>query len=578
MNTECKPEQLEFQSLGRREVIGRFDGGRITSDGGGLLLREVDQRIGLLDRLAACFTDHRNPESIEHSVRDLVAQRVYGLALGYEDLNDHDDLRKDSTLALLVGKRDLTGERRVREQDRGNPLAASSTLNRLELGTPESASSDRYKRIAADNEAMDRLLVDLFLESYRKPPRKIWLDLDATDDPLHGQQEGRFFHGYYRCYCYLPLYIFSGEHLLCARLRTADKDASSGSVDELQRIVGQIRARWPKTRIIIRADSGFCRDAIMAWCETNDVGYVLGLARNKRLQRALGKEMEAARLACERTGEAARCFRDFRYRTRKSWSCERRVIGKAEYLPGKANPRFVVTNLSTRDADAQHLYEDLYCARGEMEKFIGNEFSRKPRRGGEPDQGAATGTVRRSHQQCHPAGEPTAAVLLFFRLCPAAWPASAGADRYGVCQGPEHDDPPETAENRRPSAPDSTQSLAVLLGSVPLRQRYRSDPGQSQAAPCLVTPWINPITSGNVDTTDQTPVLRGRRVCSVEKTSSRAPERAKNTRISSLGEYLGTRNGLSVYLGHVPAPKNAGTREWRHSARSFGHWPFHPAS
>uniref|UniRef100_UPI003AF8985C transposase n=27 Tax=Thiolapillus sp. TaxID=2017437 RepID=UPI003AF8985C len=201
------------------------------------------------------------------------------------------------------------------------------------------------------------------------------------DDPLHGQQEGRFFHGYYRCYCYLPLYIFSGEHLLCARLRTADKDASSGSVDELQRIVGQIRARWPKTRIIIRADAGFCRDAIMAWCETNDVGYVLGLARNKRLQQALGKEMEEARLACERTGEAARCFRDFRYRTRKSWSCERRVIGKAEYLPGKANPRFVVTNLSTLDADAQHLYEDLYCARGEMEKFIGNEFSRKPRRG-----------------------------------------------------------------------------------------------------------------------------------------------------------------------------------------------------
>ena len=295
-----------------------------------------------------------------------VAQRVYGLALGYEDLNDHDDLRKDSTLALLVGKRDLTGERRVREQDRGNPLAASSTLNRLELGIPKSAISDRYKRIAADNEAMDRLLVDLFLESYRKPPRKIWLDLDATDDPLHGQQEGRFFHGYYRCYCYLPLYIFSGEHLLCARLRTADKDASSGSVDELQRIVGQIRARWPKMRIIIRADSGFCRDAIMAWCETHDVGYVLGLARNKRLQQALGKEMEEARLACERTGE----FRDFRYRTRKSWSCKRRVIGKAEYLPGKANPRFVVTNLSTRDADAQHLYEDLYCARGEMENRI----------------------------------------------------------------------------------------------------------------------------------------------------------------------------------------------------------------
>ena len=212
------------------------------------------------------------------------------------------------------------------------------------MGTPESAASDRYKRIAADSEALDRLLVDLFLESQCKPPREIWLDLDATDDPLHGHQEGRFFHGYYRCYCYLPLYIFCGEHLLCARLRPADRDASAGSIDELQCIVGRIRARWPKTRIVIRGDSGFCREAIMAWCEANDVGYVLGLARNKRLERALGKEMETARVACERTGEAARRFGDFRYRTRKSWSCERRVIGKAEYLPGKANPRFVVTN------------------------------------------------------------------------------------------------------------------------------------------------------------------------------------------------------------------------------------------
>lgn len=370
MKTECKPEQLEFQSLGRREVIGRFDGGRITSDGGGLLLREVDQRIGLLDRLANCFSDYRNPESIEHSVRALVAQRVYGLTLGYEDLNDHDMLRKDSTLALLVGKQDLTGDARVREQDRGNPLAASSTLNRLELSTPASAASDRYKRIAADSEALDRLLVDVFLEAHRKPPREIWLDLDATDDPLHGHQEGRFFHGYYRCYCYLPLYIFCGEHLLCARLRPADRDASTGSVEELQRIVDQIRARWPKTRIIIRGDSGFCREPIMAWCEANEVRYVLGLARNKRLQRALGKAMEAARVVHERTGKPARRFRDFRYRTRKSWSCERRVIGKAEHLPGKANPRFVVTNLSPHEACAKRLYERLYCARGDMENRI----------------------------------------------------------------------------------------------------------------------------------------------------------------------------------------------------------------
>ena len=370
MNTECNPEQLEFHTLGRRDVIGRFDGGRITSDGGGLLLREVDKRLGLLDRVAGCFTDYRNPNAIEHSVPELVAQRVYGLALGYEDLDDHDVLRKDSVLALLVGKQDLTGEGRVREQDRGNPLAASSTLNRLELSTPDSAPADRYKKIAADPEALDRLLVDLFLESHPKPLREIWLDLDATDDPLHGHQEGRFFHGYYRCYCYLPLYIFCGEHLLCARLRPSNQDASTGSVEELERIVDQIRARWPKTRIVIRGDAGFCREAIMAWCETNQVRYVLGLARNKRLQRALGKEMEEARTAHERSGKPARRFRDFRYKTRKSWSCERRVIGKAEYLPGKANPRFVVTNLSTREASAKRLYEHLYCARGDMENRI----------------------------------------------------------------------------------------------------------------------------------------------------------------------------------------------------------------
>jgi hypothetical protein len=370
MTTECKLTQLEFHALGRREVVGRFDGGRISSDAGGLVLREVDQRIGLLDRLACCFTDYRNSNAIEHSVQALVAQRVYGLALGYEDLNDHDVLRKDSVLALLVGKQDLTGEERVREQDRGHPLAGSSTLNRLELSTPANAPKDRYKKIAADPAALDHLLIDIFLESRRKPPRQIWLDLDATDDPLHGRQEGRFFHGYYRCYCYLPLYIFCGEHLLCARLRPSNQDAAAGSVEELDRIVAQIRERWPKTRIMIRGDAGFCREAIMAWCKANQVHYVLGLARNQRLQRALGKEMEAARAAHQRTGKPARRFRDFRYRTRKSWSCERRVVGKAEYLPNKANPRFVVTNLSPRQASAKRLYEQLYCARGDMENRI----------------------------------------------------------------------------------------------------------------------------------------------------------------------------------------------------------------
>jgi hypothetical protein len=370
MLTECTANQLEFHALGRREVVGCFDGGRITSDGGGLLLREVDQRIGLLQRMARCFTDYRNPNSIEHSAHSLVAQRVYGLALGYEDLNDHDVLRADSALALLVGKPDLTGEHREREQDRGNPLAGSSTLNRLELSDPVSAAGHRYKKVAADAAALDRLLVKVFVESYEKPPREIWLDLDATDDPLHGHQEGRFFHGYYKCYCYMPLYIFCGEHLLCARLRPSNQDGALGSVEELQRIVAQIREHWPKTRIIVRGDSGFCRDTIMAWCEDNKVGYVLGLGRNQRLNRALGQEMHLAKLEHERTGKAARRFRDFRYRTRKSWSRERRVVGKAEYLPNKANPRFVVTNLPLRRAGAKRLYEKLYCARGEMENRI----------------------------------------------------------------------------------------------------------------------------------------------------------------------------------------------------------------
>jgi len=370
MTTECIPSQLEFHALGSRDVVGRFDGGRITSDGGGLLLREVDRRIGLLDRLAGCFTDHRNPNSIEHGVQALVAQRVYGLALGYEDLNDDDTLRADSVLALLVNKRDLTGEDRERARDKGNPLAGSSTLNRLELATPESAKADRYKRIAADRKAFDRLLVDLFIEAHDEAPREIWLDLDATDDPLHGNQEGRFFHGYYGCYCYLPLYIFCGEHLLCARLRPSNQDGAAGSIEELERIIKQIRARWPKTRIVIRGDSGFCRETIMRWCEENQVSYVLGLARNKRLNRVLGGAMESARREHARTGQPARRFRDFRYRTRKSWSAERRVVGKAEYLPNKANPRFVVTNLPISRAGARYLYEKLYCVRGEMENRI----------------------------------------------------------------------------------------------------------------------------------------------------------------------------------------------------------------
>ena len=370
MNTQCTGEQLEFHALGRRSVTGRFDGGRISSDGGAVLLREADLRIGMSARLSKCFSDYRNRASIEHGVEELLAQRVYAIALGYEDLNDHEALRDDALMSMLVGKSDLTGERRVRERDRGHALASPSTLNRLELGEPERARRSRYKRIVARPEALDELLVELFVESHRRAPREVWLDLDATDDPVHGHQEGRFFHGYYGHYCYLPLYILCGEHVLCARLRPSDRDASAGSIEELERIVRQLRRHWPRTRVCIRGDSGFCRESIMRWCEDHGVGYVLGLARNARLVRAVGRQMRRAQAVHRTTGEPARRYRDFTYRTRKSWSRARRVVGKAEYLSKGPNPRFVVTNVGSGKAAARRLYEKLYCARGEMENRI----------------------------------------------------------------------------------------------------------------------------------------------------------------------------------------------------------------
>ena len=351
-------------------MTGRFDGGRISSDGGGVLLSEVDKRIGMTGRLSKCFVDHRNPASVEHRVDELVSQRIYGLALGYEDLNDHGELRSDALMSVLVGKTDITGEERIRERDRGHALASASTLNRLELGEPDEAAHSRYKRIVSRSEELDELLVELYVESQHEAPREIWLDLDATDDPLHGNQEGRFFHGYYGCYCYLPLYIFCGEHLLCARLRESNRDASVGSIEELERIVGQLRRHWPHTRIHIRGDSGFCRESILRWCEDHDIGYVLGLARNARLVRAIGAQMHEARSEHFDTGEPARRYRDFDYRTRNSWSRRRRVVGKAQYLQKGENPRFVVTNLSPDRVAAQRLYEKLYCARGDMENRI----------------------------------------------------------------------------------------------------------------------------------------------------------------------------------------------------------------
>lgn len=342
----------------------------MTTDAGGLLRREVEKRAGIMARFAECFRDHRAAEHIEHTVNELVAQRVYALALGYEDLNDHDELRRDPLLAVLAEKSDPTGESRVGERDGGKALAGKSTLNRLELTKEEVSAKERYKKIALDLEAVDRLLVEIFLEAHAEPPTEIVLDLDATDDPLHGNQEGRCFHGYYGDYCYLPLYIFCGDHLLCARRRLSNIDASAGCVEEVERIVRAIRPAWPEVKIMLRGDSGFCREALMAWCEPHEVDYVLGLAKNERLRAEIAAEQEQAAAEFRATGKAARVFKEFEYRTRESWSRARRVIAKAEHLAKGPNPRFVVTSLGRERWEARRRYEALYCARGEMENRI----------------------------------------------------------------------------------------------------------------------------------------------------------------------------------------------------------------
>jgi hypothetical protein len=392
MQTECSPDIFGFEAVEGRAVVAAFDGGTITSDAGGLLLGAADRAVRMVDRLASCFVDLRSQAHVEHSVATLVGQRIFAIALGYEDLNDHETLRHDPLMAALAGKLE------ARRADCA-AVAGKSTLNRLELSKPEPS---RYHKISYDAEAVDRLFVDLFLEAHRTAPSQITLDLDATDDPLHGEQEGRFFHGYYKSYCYLPLYIFCGRHLLCAKLRRANIDASAGSVEEVARIVGQIRGHWPEVRILLRADSGFTRDDLMTWCEQNDVDYLFGLAKNTRLIAEIAAELAEAAAENRQSGKPARRFKDFQYRTHKSWSRERRVVGKAEWmilsaaesesatkprrkknkksimvgdidlatLEGRANPRFVVTSLPADQHQARELYEELYCARGEMENRI----------------------------------------------------------------------------------------------------------------------------------------------------------------------------------------------------------------
>ena len=372
MKTECTKKRYHFQALGRREILADFTGGTITSDGGGLLLREVEKRTGILSRFANCFTDHRNQELIEHSVLDLVSQRVFGIALGYEDLNDHDELSRDQLFAVMTGKTDPTGKYRLLQRDKGHALAGKSTLNRLELTPEDAGPKNRYKKIVMNTEAIDALLVDTFIESYPEPPKQIILDVDATDIPLHGRQEERFFHGYYDTYCYLPLYIFCGDELLCARLRPANIDGAAGTVEELEWITTRIRAAWPKVEIVIRGDSGFCRESIMAWCEDSEhnIDYLFGLAKNKRLAKEIEVELAEAKVMFDCSNEPSRRFKDFHYQTLSSWSKPRRVVGKAEQLAGLSNPRFIVTSLSKEKYDARSLYEDEYCARGDMENRI----------------------------------------------------------------------------------------------------------------------------------------------------------------------------------------------------------------
>jgi hypothetical protein len=360
MPTQCSRDLFGYEVIEGRQVVAAFDGGEVTSDAGALLLGVADRAISLVSRFAACFDDGRAQAQVEHTVEAMIVQRVFGIALGYEDLVDHDQLRHDPVLATLAGK--LT----VKRQNCA-PLAGKSTLNRLEH-TPAGAS--RYHKIGHDRAAIERLFVDLFLEAHKAPPRRIVLDLDATDDPLHGHQEGRFFHGYYDCHCYLPLYVFCGGQLLAAKLRRSNIDASAGAVEEIERIVVQIRARWPRVEILLRADSGFAREALMSWCEANRVDYVFGLARNERLVGAIADELALAEAESLAQSGPARRFADFAWRTLDSWSRHRRVVAKAEHLPKGSNPRFVVTSLPAGESDARTLYEDVYCARGQVENRI----------------------------------------------------------------------------------------------------------------------------------------------------------------------------------------------------------------
>ncbi len=401
-HTPCIQQTFGFQDLGSRKVEVDFSGGYLSSDGGGLLLREIDQKRGFCQRLSKCFTDHRCQHLVEHAVPDLLAQRIHGIALGYEDLNDHERLRYDPVFAATCGREDLLGEKRTHPEDKGKALAGKSTLNRLELSAE---TLNDQKKIQSHPEELQRFLIEEGVKRIPRKSRAIILDFDATDDPLHGRQEGAFYHGYYGHYCYLPLYAFCGDIPLWAELREANIDGAKGTLEALKIIIPLIRARFgKKVAIIIRADSGFCRDETLTWIESQaHVHYIIGLAKNARLETMLRPTYDS--MLSEVIGEAdyqqqtadldgkkrkfkdlifskeldIRHYSELRYRTQKSWNCERRVIGKAAITRGKVNSRFIVTDLTGEEEwiagdesylSGQALYEDVYCARGDMENRI----------------------------------------------------------------------------------------------------------------------------------------------------------------------------------------------------------------
>lgn len=383
MLPDCVPEEMEFTKLGRRRVRGDWSAGMITTDGGALIWRELEERFGVIEAMAECFSDYRDPSRTEFSVRELLTQRIFGILHGYEDLNDHDYLRGDHGFATAVGREDPEGLDRRQLEDRGNPMAGKSTLNRLELGVEDGSAWHRYKKVVGDLEELGALLGRLTLEFieqlYDGQPGRIVIDLDPSDVVLYGDQEGCHYHGYYREYCYLPLYAFLGEWPVGALLRRSGAGACSEALETMQTLVERIREAWSETTIVFRGDSDFSKvPELMEWVEqTEGVDYVFGLQKNSRLEERMEDHQAEARRECEQTGQRARRFREFRYKTRTSWSTKRRVVGKAEYLPGdgedippKSNNRFVVTSIDTDEMGARETYEDGYCPRGDSENYI----------------------------------------------------------------------------------------------------------------------------------------------------------------------------------------------------------------